>query len=92
MDVRIGYDSLKISRLSEEETKESSTFVTNQYRACVFAHNYRYARSRARIQCMVESGVTPLENFEDIRTHDSLMHGSLVMLHNMITLKALGHT
>ena len=46
---------------------------------------------RVRIQCTVESGVTQLENVKGVRTHDILMNGSTMMLHNTRTLKAFKH-
>ena len=44
-----------------------------------------------RIKYTVESGVTQCENVKGVQTHDSVMHGSTMTLHNMITLKAFGH-
>ena len=40
---------------------------------------------------MVESGVTRLYNIEDVWMHESVMHGSTMMVHSIIFLKAFGH-
>ena len=44
-----------------------------------------------RIQCTVESGVTRRYNVEGVQTHESVMHGSLMTLHNRRTLKSFMH-
>ena len=41
---------------------------------------------------MVEYGVRQHENIKGVRTHEIIMHGSTMTLHNMISLKAFGHT
>ena len=51
----------------------------------------RYVRARVSIQCMVESGNTRRLKVEDIRTHESVMHGSTMMLHNIIMIKLVRH-
>ena len=43
------------------------------------------------IQCTVESVVTLCYNVEDVQTHESVMHGSKMELHNIRTLKSLRH-
>ena len=58
---------------------------------CAVAQNYRYALSHGRVQCTVELSVTQCENVKGVRTHESLIHGSTMMMHNMITLKAFRH-
>ena len=50
-----------------------------------------YVRARVRIQCKVESGVTQSYNIEDGQTHESVMHGSTMPLHNRRTLNSLKH-
>ena len=52
---------------------------------------YRYVRARVRIQCTVESFVTRRYNVEDVRTHESVMHGSTMILQNRISLKSFRH-
>ena len=53
---------------------------------------YRYAQAHVRIHCTVESGVTRRYNVEGVRTHESVMNGSAMMLHNRITLKLFRHS
>ena len=57
-------------------------------RSCAY---YRYVQAGVRIQCMVESGVTQRENVEDVRTHESVIHGSAMTLHNRRMLKSFRH-
>ena len=45
-----------------------------------------------RVQCTVELGVKLRLNVEYVRMNESLMHVSMVTLHNRRTLKSLRHT
>ena len=62
-----------------EGTKSISSVRSRAY--------YRYARAHVRIQCTVELGITRSYNVEGVQTHESVIHGSAMTLHNRRTLK-----